>query len=298
MADREVRRECPASCGACSEEQLRATVSGAPGAWPTAPHSVERAPENASDAWLAHRIARAGIVGPLIIPAALGAHFDPEAWTRPRLHARCSPGVNAPPPSPPWPTIAYRQPSAIGKRWAGLHFENGAALSVFDLPSLLDGQDSGRLRGVVLFDSPANRTCPALLQRAEGRSTATNANDDANPIDMGGLPAPRFFPRDFEVALGGPRGEGLWRKGGTPWDDPDIFVSKAGTRTHVHIDAHCTRFWMLGLSGRKVRPRQHTHMLHTCRAAARCDCSLAPCARCMHAAQCGCSFVIFRSYGV
>ena len=167
--------------------------------------------------------------------------------------------------------MAYRKPAAIGKRWAGLQFENGAQLGVLDLPMLLDAQDDGRLRGVVLFDSPANHTCPASLLRSRQepphQTRAAAPTGDSASLDKSAapdeprsegatlrdaLPAPRFFPRDYEVALGGPDGQGLWRKGGKPWDDPDIFVSKAGTRTHVHIDSHCTRFWMVGLSGRKL----------------------------------------------
>ena len=124
---------------------------------------------------------------------------------------------------------------------------------MLDLPSLLDAQDDGRLRGVVLFDSPANRTCAPALWRAGPHDGSSGA-----------MPAPRFFPIDHEVALGGPSGLGLWRKGGKPYDDPDIFVSKRGTRTHVHIDSHCTRFWMLGLAGRKLwrltPPGQGVHL--------------------------------------
>ena len=233
---------CPFSCSTCTGAMLRATVYAAePGVWPTTPLEAERAPANATDEWLAARIANAFEAGPLIIPDAMGTRFRPVAWTRSALHKRCAAPAGVP-PSPPWPTIAYRQPSAVGKSWAGMRFENGAALGVRDLPSLLDAQDEGRLRGVALFDSPANHTCPNTLERS---SSSLHADGDA-------LPAPRFFPTDFEVALGGPAGEGLWRKGGSPWDDPDVFASKAGTRTHVHIDSHCTRFWMLMLSGRKL----------------------------------------------
>ena len=249
-----VSSTCAASCSTCSAAMLRATVStAAPGPWPTQPLEVERAPANATDEWLATRIGAAGRAGPLIIQEALGAHFRPEAWTRSALHSRCAPPPSVP-PSPPWPTVAYREPAAVGQKWAGLHFDNGAQLGVLNLPNLLDAQDEGRLRGVVLFDSPANHTCAPALWRA----------GDALPD---ALPAPRFFPRDYEVALGAPGGKGLWRKGGNAWDDPDIFVSKAGTRTHVHIDAHCTRFWMLGLSGRKLwrvmPPSEGVHLAYT-----------------------------------
>jgi len=141
-----------------------------------------------------------------------------------------------------------------------LHFDNGATQGVRDVVSLLDAQDTGRLRGVVLFDSPANRTCAPVLLRsstedetsgaaAPSAAAAKGRSDAALSAAADALPAPRFFPRDYEIALGG---EGMWRKGGVGFDDPDLFVSKAGTQTHVHIDAHCTRFWMLGLSGRKL----------------------------------------------
>jgi len=174
-----------------------------------------------------------------VITHAMGPLFRPEAWTRSALRSRCSPPAGVP-PAPPWPTIAFRQPSSVGAKWAGLRFENGAALGVRDLPSLIDEQDSGRLAGVALFDSPANHTCTRTLHRS------------ANDHEPDAMPAPRFFPRDYEVALGGRDGEGLLRKGGNKWDDPDIFVSKRGTKTHVHIDGHCTRFWMLQLNGRKL----------------------------------------------
>ena len=237
-----VGQECAASCGTCSNARLRATAAYTePSPWShRSVVAVERIPGNASNERLAARVRAASELGPFIITDALGATFRAEEWTRPALHARCSPSAGSPPPAPPWPTIAYREPAAVGKRWAGLRFENGASLGVRDVPSLIDAQDSGRLAGMVLFDSPANHTCPPMLRRSAA-DTMPNA-----------LPAPRFFPRDFEVALGGPKGEGLWRKGGAPWDDPDIFVSKRGTRTHVHIDSHCTRFWMMQLNGRKL----------------------------------------------
>jgi len=244
QVDQPVHHQCAASCSRCTADELRATVAVSEPRrwpWPSALQPVESVfAHNMSAAALAHRIAIAGTVGPLIIRQAYGeAFFRPEAWSREALRNRCAPTA---PPAPPWPTIAYREPAAIGKRWAGLHFDNGAAQGVRDLVSLIDAQDAGRLRGVVLFDSPANRTCPPVLLRA-------NVEDNERHKLLDSLPAPRFFPRDFEVVLGS---EGLWRKGGAPMDDPDLFVSKAGTQTHVHIDAHCTRFWMLGLSGRKL----------------------------------------------
>ncbi|KAL3924767.1 MAG: hypothetical protein SGPRY_003821 [Prymnesium sp.] len=215
---------CPASCGTCSEEQLRATVSQAsPDVWPGKLLPVPRIPGSDSKAIERH-LERASELGPLIISDAMGSAYRPEMWRRAAVHSRCSKGPGSPPPAPPWPTIAYRQPSAMGAAWAALKFENGASLGVRDLPSLMEAQDSGRLAGVMLFDSPANHTCPAMVQRSHSDASETM------------LPAPRFFPRDFEVALGGKDGEGLWRKGGRPWDDPDVFVSKAGTTTHVHVD--------------------------------------------------------------
>ncbi|KAL1512123.1 hypothetical protein AB1Y20_005392 [Prymnesium parvum] len=235
-----VGAQCAASCALCTDEQHRATVSRVgPDRWPGRLLPVTRIPGSATQEVERH-VGDAFSRGPLIVADAMGEAFRAHAWSRAAIRARCAAPAGAPPPAPPWPTIAFRQPSSIGAKWAGLRFENGAALGVRDLPGLIDAQDGGRLAGVMLFDSPCNHTCPAMLRRAA---------DDAAPDR---LAAPRFFPRDFEVALGGAKGEGLWRKGGRPWDDPDVFVSKAGTTTHVHIDGHCTRFWMLQLSGRKL----------------------------------------------
>lgn len=292
---------CAASCRTCSESQLRATVAAAAPAawpWPEAIQLVERIfAANLTAAALAARIANAATAGPLIIRQAYGERFRPAKWNRDALRARCAPAPGAPPPAPPWPTIAYREPAAVGKRWAGLHFDNGATQGVRDVVSLLDAQDTGRLRGVVLFDSPANRTCAPVLLRsstedetsgaaAPSAAAAKGRSDAALSAAADALPAPRFFPRDYEIALGG---EGMWRKGGVGFDDPgartglasphlrlsaarccalrllfspaaadpeallgsspppaDLFVSKAGTQTHVHIDAHCARLLRLG----------------------------------------------------
>jgi hypothetical protein len=109
-----VKTECPASCGTCTESGLRAAVSGAPLPWPT---GVLRAPEqlpgDASSTHLAAAIEAATVRGPLIITDAYGAAFRPEAWSRAALQARCAPppGVH---PSPPWPTIAWADPSLTG----------------------------------------------------------------------------------------------------------------------------------------------------------------------------------------
>ena len=111
-----VKTECPASCGTCTESGLRAAVSGAPLPWPT---GVLRAPEqlpgDASSTLLAAAIEAATVRGPLIITDAYGAAFRPEAWSRAALQARCAPppGVI---PSPPWPTIAWADPSLTGAR--------------------------------------------------------------------------------------------------------------------------------------------------------------------------------------
>ena len=70
--------------------------------------------------------------GPFVITDALGSLFRPEAWSRAELRSRCAAAPGAPPPAPPWPTIAYRQPASVGTKWAGLKFENGAALGVRD----------------------------------------------------------------------------------------------------------------------------------------------------------------------
>ena len=175
-----VKTECPASCGTCTESGLRAAVSGAPLPWPT---GVLRAPEqlpgDASSTLLAAAIEAATVRGPLIITDAYGAAFRPEAWSRAALQARCAPppGVI---PSPPWPTIAWADPSLTGARrgaqpvciaslrprprtcrsrplpslttpaslagnqWAAMRFGNGAALGVRGLADLMTAQDDGR----------------------------------------------------------------------------------------------------------------------------------------------------------
>lgn len=223
-----------------SDADHRSKVGSAfAGPWPGPTLQVERLAASTDVAVLAQRISNASKLGPFVITAALGAAFQPAAWTRPALLERCSPRPGAPPPSPPWPTIAWAKPTAVGEQWAGLQFENGAALGVQDLHSLMLAQDEGRLRGVALFDSPANRTrCEPHLLLNDAAEEASDAEGRGVPDS---LPAPRYFPRDFELHLGA-----------LEKDDPDFFVSKAGTRTHVHIDSGCTRFWMLSLHGRKL----------------------------------------------
>ena len=259
LSSRAIRSECPASCGACSADGLRAAVAGEPAPWPVdgALQPPAYLPGDASSEVLASAIAAASEQGPLVITDAYGAAFKPEAWSREALLRRCAPRADAPPPSPPWPTIAWADPGLSGQQWAAMRFENGALLGVRDLASLMGAQDDRRLRGVALFDSRANDTCASALlhRRLEPEGS------EEGP----GLPAPRFFPRDYEAALGGARGEGLWRKGGEAWGDPDLFASKAGTRTHVHVDSLCSRFWMLQLHGRKlwrVFPPNQTQHLH------------------------------------
>ena len=227
-----VSTECPASCGKCTDAGMRAGFAPEHAPWPKSgvlqPPKV--LPGTASRDVLAAAIAKAGTEGPVVITDAYGDVFDPEAWTRPALRARCSPAEGAPPPSPPWPTIAWADPGLTGSKWASMRFENGAALGVRSLPDLMALQDAGTLRGVALFDSMANHTCgPALLRRraADGGGSGGGGFGGRVGGEGGGpLPAPRYFPRDFEAALGGARGEGLWRKGGEPWGDPDLFVSK------------------------------------------------------------------------
>ena len=165
-----VQAECPASCGTCTESGLRAAVSGVSLPWPKTGvlRPPEQLPGDASSALLAAAIEAATVRGPLIITDAYGAAFRPEAWSRAALQARCAPppGVT---PSPPWPTIAWADPSLTGNQWAAMRFGNGAALGVRGLSELMAAQDDGRLRGVALFDSMANHTCPrALLLRREG----------------------------------------------------------------------------------------------------------------------------------
>ena len=123
-----ISESCAASCRRCSADQLRATVvTTEPKAWPW-PAALQHVDSvfatNISAAALADRIAASTTAGPLIIRQAFGDHFRPAAWSRSALRTRCAPTS---PPSPPWPTIAYREPAVIGKRWAGLHFDNGAA---------------------------------------------------------------------------------------------------------------------------------------------------------------------------
>jgi hypothetical protein len=233
-----VQTECPASCGTCTESGLRAAVSGATLPWPKTGvlRLPDQLPGDASSALLAAAIEAATVRGPLIITDAYGAAFRPEAWSRAALQARCAPppGVT---PSPPWPTIAWADPSLTGNQWAAMRFGNGAALGVRGLGELMAAQDDGRLRGVALFDSMANHTCPrALLLRrggevGEGGGGGEGSGGGGRQLEEEGLPAPRFFPRDFEASLGGARGEGLWRKGGAPFGDPDLFVSKARLAT-------------------------------------------------------------------
>ena len=222
----DVSTECPASCGKCTDAGMRAGVAPDHAAWPKSGvlQSPKVLPGSASSKVLAKAIAEAGAKGPIVITDAYGEAFDPEAWTRPALRARCSPAEGAPPPSPPWPTIAWADPGLTGTKWASMRFENGAALGVRSLPDLMEQQDAGTLRGVALFDSMANHTCgPALLSRDGGGGSSSGKGG-------GPLAAPRYFPRDFEAALGGAHGEGLWRKGGEPWGDPDLFVSKQACR--------------------------------------------------------------------
>ena len=226
-----VRTECPASCGICTESGLRAAVSGDPLPWPKPGvlRSPEQFPGDASSEVLAAAIAAATVRGPLIITDAYGAAFRPEAWSRAALRARCAPppGVT---PSPPWPTIAWADPARVGNDWAGMRFGNGAALGVRGLSELIAAQDDGRLRGVALFDSKTNHTCPhALLLRRGGGGEGGGGGGagQVGQVEEEGLPAPRFFPRDFEAALGGAHGKGLWHTGGRYTGRPSIFVSKA-----------------------------------------------------------------------
>ena len=79
-----------------------------------------------------------------------------------------------------------------------------------------------------------------VLTRAQGEALFAQEfaamGDAANP-NPHPHPHPRPHPRphphpspnltDVQASLGGARGEGLWRKGGAPWGDPDLFVSKA-----------------------------------------------------------------------
>ena len=203
-----VQAECPASCGTCTESGLRAAVSGVSLPWPKTGvlRPPEQLPGDASSGLLAAAIEAATVRGPLIITDAYGAAFRPEAWSRAALQARCAPppGVT---PSPPWPTIAWADPSLTGNQWAAMRFGNGAALGVRGLSELMAAQDDGRLRGVALFDSMANHTCPrALLLRrgggGEGGGEEGGGGGGAGQQVEEGLPAPRFFPRDFEAALG------------------------------------------------------------------------------------------------
>ena len=160
-----------------------------------------------------------------MIPNALGSlHFD-----RSTLRHLCAT------PEGSSLTMAVSPRAKVGRSWAGLQFVGASTFGVDSVASLLDAHERGELEGAVLFDSPCASACPGAL-RMSNASAAT-----------GPLPAPRYFPVDYSAALEGPRGVGVRTK-----TDPDLFVSRAGTSTHVHVDSGCTRFYMLQLYGRKL----------------------------------------------
>ena len=180
---------------------------------------------NTSRAVLSARIAAATHAGPIVIPNALGSlHFD-----RSTLRHLCAT------PEGSSLTMAVSPRAKVGRSWAGLQFVGASTFGVDSVASLLDAHERGDLEGAVLFDSPCASACPGAL-RMSNASAAT-----------GPLPAPRYFPVDYSAALEGPRGVGVRTK-----TDPDLFVSRAGTSTHVHVDSGCTRFYMLQLYGRKL----------------------------------------------
>ena len=160
-----------------------------------------------------------------MIPNALGSlHFD-----RSTLRHLCAT------PEGSSLTMAVSPRAKVGRSWAGLQFVGASTFGVDSVASLLDAHERGDLEGAVLFDSPCASACPGAL-RMSNTSAAT-----------GPLPAPRYFPVDYSAALEGPRGVGVRTK-----TDPDLFVSRAGTSTHAHVDSGCTRFYMLQLYGRKL----------------------------------------------
>jgi hypothetical protein len=136
-------------------------------------------------------------------------------------------------------TLAVSVATGVGQTWAGLDFHRASAFGIDSVESLLDAQDSGELADAVLFDSNVEGVCDEILWRPNTSRPLMQA--------MPTLPVPRFFPRDYQAALDGPR-----RSGQRVKSDPDLFLSAAGTSTHVHIDSGCTRFYMVQLAGRKL----------------------------------------------
>ena len=178
-------------------------------------------------------LGRASVDGPLVIDAGIESG---GYWQRDRLGDTCAALAHP-------VALTRTNASLAGKDWASLvRFAEDGVNSIRDIVRM---QDGGRTE-VTLFNQPSSVVCPQLLYDDNASSNAGSASGRFR------LPAPRFFPTDYELSLLEPFATSATRPGDrAKLQMPGLFVSPAGTHTHVHVDAGCTRFYLLQLSGRK-----------------------------------------------
>ena len=118
-----------------------------------------------------------------------------------------------------------------GGKWAGQ-----AAAANTTLGAFLRGGARAEFKDEYLFDWNVQRSCPSLLD---------------------GFEVPKYFAQDLLQRLpAGSHYRDYW---------PSLFVGGGGTGSEMHVDAWCSHFWMLLVSGSKqwtIFPKQDAAPLH------------------------------------